>query len=1624
MPQRRTAAGRPGDHTVAKKELRRGSDLKERIIRAIVASRVDSKVVADRAQVRIFLRQYVADVPFEDLDGRSPKIMAEIGVSHLEFAATRRRGQPKVRIYTPTEEEHGYTSAFTFIEMVNDDMPFLVNSVSAATNRFGLTVHITVHPIIRVCRDSRGRLQSIPAACSEDGARESFIRFAVDRETEPKVLRDLENEIRQVLADIKLAVRDWQKMRAKMVETREALEQGPSRADATLRAESQAFLQWLADDHFTFLGYREYALTDRNGKTYLKPVNGTALGLLSRKSRRGQAIELTAEMQRLSRSRDWLIVTKANSRSKVHRNAYLDYIGIKLHDANGKVCGERRFVGLFASAAYSEAALSIPWLRHKIEKIYERSHVEPQGHRGKALLHIINTYPRDELFHASVQDLTRTTLGILNLQDRQRVKFFLRRDTFHRFFSCLVYVPRDKYTTRVRRRIENVLMEAFAGSAFESSVQISDSALARVHIIVHTPTGDRPRISIQSIERRIADVVVTWSDRLRDELSSTFGLEKGPRLFRKYRDVFPMGYQEDVTPGESCSDIGRIERMLSDESLRTVELYTPEGGDSDDLHFVVYSFDDPLVLSAAFPILEDMGVAVHSEHPHELRLGSGTSFWIQDFHLSYSDGTQLDIAEVADRFEQCFMEVLEGRVESDGLNRQILSARLNWRETTLLRCYAKFLLQLGIPFSQAYMEDVLVAHPGFVRRLVEHFETQFDPSIPNARRTRALDDLLPAVRRSVSRARNVDEDRILSAFSGAVAATLRTNYFQTDESGNRKSYISIKLDPSRLREAPLPRPKFEIFVYSPEVEGVHLRGGDIARGGLRWSDRREDFRTEVLGLMKAQVVKNTVIVPTGAKGGFFPKRAPKGDRDAIMKNGIDCYKTFISGLLDITDNVVDGKVVTPERIVRLDGEDPYLVVAADKGTATFSDIANSISASYNFWLDDAFASGGSAGYDHKKMGITAKGAWEAVTRHFREFGVNVQKDPFTVLGIGDMGGDVFGNGMLLSRKIRLVAAFNHLHIFLDPDPDIAASYRERRRLFRRARSGWNDYNTALISKGGGIFSRQAKSIRLSREVRQLLATDETSMQPDQLIRAILRMQVDLLWNGGIGTYVKASTEGHSDVGDRSNDRVRVNANDLQCKVVGEGGNLGLTQRARIEYSLCGGRINTDFIDNSAGVDSSDREVNIKILLSDVVKNTNMTRQRRNELLASMTDDVADLVLRNNYLQAQAISMSQVRSVERIDEMARLITKLEQSGLLNRQLEFLPDDTEIEDRRLRKQGFTRPELAVVLSYAKIDLYNGLIESGQTLEDFLVVDPLRYFPTVLRRRYFDYFAGHRLSRQILATLIANDLINRMGPSFVKRIQADTGADVVTVARAYAIARQICQAGPLLKSIEALDFQLPATTQVAMMFEISRSLRHACYWLIDRFGDRLDIEAMVDRLKGGMQVVYTRTGGIMSTAARIRHDKATEEHLAQGVPEKLANRMSSLLLTRPALDMADLGHIYKPDVIDIAKLYSVTNEKLGLYWLHVCAEDLTFEHRWQAIARGRLRDEFFWMRRKLATQVLTTRGKRSTDEALDKWLQDRSDRVERFTATLEEMKLRAEIDFATLSVAAAELRDLISD
>ena len=1606
------------------KQQRRKSDVRESLVDRIVASRPKSKILGTRKQINLFLRQYFRNVPYEDLHGRPPAILARAALAHLELARVKRKKQSFLRIFNPTVKDHGYESAYTIIEMVNDNMPFLVDSVTAAINRQNLNIHITVHPIMRVVRNGKHRITDILPFADDGGHAESFVRFVVDKETDEHQLSIIEHEINKVLSDVKLAVRDWLPMRIKMQEAKELLRFGPAGADPDLRHESQALLQWMADDHFTFLGFREYRLTTRGEKMYLRPIKGTGMGVLASEERGVRSIELTQQMRRLTRSKDWLIITKANSRSTVHRHSYLDYVGIKRYDEDGNPVGEMRFIGLFTSVAYSENPRNIPLLRLKVNRVVERSGYDPSGHLGKALLHVLDNFPRDELFQASIRDLVRTTNGILNLQDRHKVRLFVRRDTFRRFYSCIVYIPREKYTTAVRRRVERILIEEFGGIAVDSSVEISDSPLARVHIIVRIPTGDQRRISVERVEEIIADAVVTWQDKLRSCLDKRFGIEEGHILFKNYGGSFSPAYEGDIEPPVACLDVKRIDGLLKKEHQNYLLFHRPKGAADDQFNFRTFRAAEPFRLSNVLPILEDMGVHVYGEQPYKVQTGDNELLWIQDFELRYPGTAELDIEASAERFQDCFHQVVIGNVENDGYNRLVLAAGLDWREVSLVRCYGKYLQQLKIPFSQDYLEDVLVNHSGVARALVEQFKMQFDPRVPAKQRSSRCKSARTKIMRGLELARTLDEDRILRAFAGAVEASLRTNYFQKDANGEPKSYISVKFDPSKLPEMPLPRPKFEIFVYAPDVEGVHLRGGDVARGGLRWSDRREDFRTEILGLMKAQVVKNTVIVPTGAKGGFVPKHLPEGGREEIMQAGIACYRRFISGLLDVTDNVVDGKVVAPKNVVRRDAEDPYLVVAADKGTATFSDIANALSADYGFWLDDAFASGGSAGYDHKKMGITARGAWEAVRRHFQERGVNVQKDLFTVAAIGDMSGDVFGNGMLLSRKIQLVAAFNHEFIFLDPNPDAARSFRERQRLFKLARSRWSDYNTDLISKGGGVFTRAAKTIKLSAEVRDLLGVTEKSLQPQQLIRAILRMEVDLLWNGGIGTYVKASAESSLDVGDRSNDDLRINGNQLRCKVIGEGGNLGLTQRARIEYSLNGGRINTDFIDNSAGVDSSDREVNIKILLGEAERHKNLTREKRNRVLEEMTDDVAQFVLRNNYLQTQAISMMEARAAERIDESARLIVNLEKTGRLDRDLEFLPDEAEIDERRRRKQGLTRPEIAVVLSYAKIDLYDGLTGSDAPLDDFLAIDPQRYFPPLIRRRYLDLIPGHRLSREILATLISNAIVNRMGPAFVKRMQQDTGAHIVTIARAYIVAREVCQASQIWQTIESLDNEIPASLQHHMMFEVSRVLRHACYWLIDRYGDELDIVAAVEHLKPGLETVYARSHKIVVGAGKERQKKATRDLLDMGVPESLARRMAGLLLTRGGLDIADLAILHKRDTLETAKMYAMLSQRLNIVWLHRSVENMPVDGRWQAMARGNLRDGFYAARRDLSARLLRRKSRLSPLRLFENWVTKTAGPIAKYDVILQEMQLRGEVDFATLSVASQELRRLIAE
>ncbi|CAN5239332.1 NAD-glutamate dehydrogenase [soil metagenome] len=1605
---------------------RRLSDARKRLLEEVAEHAAERSGTLDLAS---FVRHYYRNVSMEDLHERSAENLAARAISHLEFARERTPGEPKLRIFNPEMEKHGWTSTHTVVEMVNDDMPFLVDSLSMVLQRQGLSNQLTVHPVFTVRRDADGCLEEIleRSPPSEDAQLESFVHIVVDRETDRLRLEELEHQILSTLADVRAAYTDWKPMRQKALEIAESLRRDPPPVDPSDVEEASAFVAWLADDNFTFLGYRDYQLVREGDEMHLDEVPDTGLGILRRKHSTGSdrtSNVASKYIRRQVRSRDLLIITKANSLATVHRPGYLDYVGVKTFDENGRVNGERRFLGLFTSVAYSRSPRDIPLLRHKVRLVMERSELPPRSHAGKALMHILDNFPRDELFQSSVDDLVRTTSGIFSLQERQRVKLFIRRDDFRRFVSCLVYVPRDKYHTQVRRRIEEILNDACNGVSLESNVRLSESNLARVHIIVRTTPGQGLKIRAKEIEKRIAEAVRTWADMLRETLIERFGEERGLALLHEFAQAFPAAYVDDVSPRAATFDIERLVDLANDPGSLRMSLYRPPTFPESHLRFKLFHSNEPIPISDVLPMLENMGLRVISERPYRVQVREDAVIWIQDFEMSYAAEEPLDPASARANFQEAFARIWYGDAEDDGFNRLVLAAELSWRETAMLRAWCRYLLQTGLPFSQQYMERVLFHNADVSRLLVKLFDLRCNPGHESAAREREQQICAQHIKEALDRVASLDEDRILRAFLAVVKSTLRTNYYQTDEKrdGEPKPYVSFKLDPAGIPDLPLPRPLFEVFVYSPRVEGVHLRGARVARGGLRWSDRPEDFRTEVLGLMKAQTVKNTLIVPMGAKGGFVAKRLPAGEREVVQREVIYCYRTFIKGLLDITDNIVDGEVVPPPRVLRHDNDDPYLVVAADKGTATFSDIANEISKSYGFWLGDAFASGGSVGYDHKKMGITARGAWEAVKRHFREMGVDIQTQDFTVMGIGDMGGDVFGNGMLQSRHLLLRAAFNHMHIFLDPTPDADVSYAERERLFNLPRSTWEDYQPELISEGGGVFSRGEKSIALSAQAREMLDIDEESVTPQGLIRSILKMPVDLFWNGGIGTYVKAAHESNATVGDRANDQLRVDAHDLRAKVVGEGGNLGFTQLGRVEYALNGGRINTDFIDNSAGVDCSDREVNIKILLNQVADTKPLTPSRRKRLLEAMTDEVAQLVLRNNYLQSQAISMTEAHAVERVNEHAHLVRSLQRSGVLDRTLEFLPSEEDIAERRKADTGFTRPEIAIVVSYSKIALYSRLIDSDVPEDRYLAHELHSYFPAPLRRRYKGLMNQHRLSREIIATLITNSMINRMGPVFPVRTAEETGADAAAIARAYTIAREVFDVRALWADIEALDNKVHANTQYSMMFQTTRLLRQATYWFLDHYKHtELDIEAAVSRLRPGVSALLEDLPNLLQGPPLEHLQEQARAYVELGVPDKTAERMAALQGMYAALDIVEAAQELDADVKYVAAVYYELGRGLSLDWVRERIEALEVDGHWQAVARGALRENLYSLQRKLAAQVITGSSRTSPAEAVVGWLGNAHEQVTHAKRTLKEMRAAGARDFPTLSVALQEIRKL---
>ena len=1583
---------------------------------------------AEATPAAAFTRELFRWVAPADLEARQPMDLYGAALGLWRFARTRSPGTARVRVFNPTLEEHGWQSTHTVVEIVNDDMPFLVDSVSMALHRRRLTIHFILHPVIAVRRDAAGEVVEVAPSGEASPAMdlESVMHIEVDRRADPGALLTLRYEIQSVLDDVRAAVEDWQPMRQRVQAILRDLETAPPGGDVEEAREVAEFLRWIDQDHFTFLGYREYELRVEDGQDIAAAIDGSGLGILrdTRRSRAATPTALPPRASELAREPELLILTKANARATVHRPIRLDYVGVKRFDENGRAVGERRFLGLYTQRAYHSNPWQIPIVRRKVERVIERAGVRPPSHAGKSLVQILESMPRDELFQASELELYELAIGILRLEDRQRVRVLVRPDRYHRFFACIVFAPRERYNTEIRERIQRILLDEMHGSEIGFSLSLTESTLARIYFVVQVPGGELPPVDVERIERRIEDAVRDWRDELARALAERFGEEPGSALAQRYHEAFPAGYRDDFDSRAAVSDIERMEALAGPQDLAMTIYRRPEEPTAQ-LRVKLFRRGEPIFLSEMLPILENMGLRVIGEHPYAIRPENGAPSFIHDFAAVHTGAQELDLAAIEPLLRDALTQVWLGAAENDGFNRLVAGARLRERQVTVLRAVCKYLLQARVAWSQSYMEQALASHPGVARLLVELFETRFDPQLDDADRARRIERLGRAVRHALEDVPSLDEDRILRGFLAVIEAALRTNYHQREPGGEAKTYLSMKLDPLELPFLPQPRPRYEIFVYSPRVEGVHLRGGKVARGGIRFSDRREDFRTEVLGLMKAQMVKNAVIVPVGAKGGFVAKRLPQGDdRAALQAEVIECYRTFIQGLLDVTDNIVAGEVVPPRAVVRHDDDDPYLVVAADKGTATFSDFANEIAAANGFWLGDGFASGGSAGYDHKEMGITARGVWESVKRHFCEMGRDVEREDFTVAGIGDMSGDVFGNGMLLSRHIELVAAFNHRHIFIDPDPDPERSFVERERLFRLPGSSWADYDSKLLSEGGGVHTRLAKSIPLSPQAREVLGIEEEKLTPAELIHRILLAPVDLLWNGGIGTFVKASSESHEDVDDRTNDAVRADGKDLRVKVVAEGGNLGFTQRGRVEYAMAGGRINTDFIDNSAGVDTSDHEVNIKILLNAQVAAGELTRKHRDQLLEAMTEEVGALVLRDNYQQALAVSVAEDHAREAIEAHGRMIRALEREGRLDRALEALPLDEELTERRAEGRGLMRPELALLVAYAKIDLKADLLDTGAPDDPYFVTDLECYFPTALRERFAGAIRVHRLRRQIVATAIVNSLVNRTGPSFAYRIQDDTGAPTAEIVRAYVTSRDVYRLRAFWQAVEELDGKVPAEVQAGLFYEAEKLLERAARWFIRRSGRTRDIAAAVEELLPGVELVRDRIDELLQPADRARLEEATQVLVGRGVPAPLARRAARLDLLFPALDVVDVARELAVDVLPAAALYLRAGAELGFHWLRSAIARIPAEAHWHRLAGSTAVDELYRIQRAVTAAALAGAERADPAEMLASWMRSRPDAVARLRQIIAELRSAAAIDWAMVGVALREARALVEE
>ncbi|WP_424946857.1 NAD-glutamate dehydrogenase [Candidatus Spongiihabitans sp.] len=1584
-----------------------------------------------------FIRTYYHRLSGQDFEVHRSVEFRNAALKHRKLGIRRKPGETIVALYNlfPSGSPHD-TQEKTIINIILDDQPFVINSLLMKLNGLRKTPLQTLHPLFEVTRDKNHKaiayqkFHPTSRPLDENTFIESYIQFVIDY-TPEKEHQAIASTFKNVIAEINGVVTDWNPMRQQVLnhaEIVDAMKQGRA------FAEYGELFRWMTQDHFAFLGYCELEVSGSAAHPSIRLNKASLLGTL-KTAHANDAKSVMAILPNIVFTKTSPIVfTKTRQRANIHRPNYMDCIlfdhGFDHGPENNlKNTGAKKkvscFLGFLAGSTAALPTSDIPHLRNKTAHVLESSTLRKGGYAYKELRTILETLPREKIFQMDTKSLYSLCMTLLN-QERRKTRLHLHKNICGHYYSCLVYVPRDLFNSQLRTRIQDFLGRQLEATEIEFDVYFSASILTRIHYTIHTNPESAISVDAGALEISVQEIARDWNDNLYEKLKLQFGRERASDILENFRDGFPAAYQQDCTIDNAVSDLQVFQNLAAGDIRASSTLSKRLGVDPGAYASFKLYCADKIALSDAIPILENMGVRILGGRPYKIKTAKGNLYRILEFEIIRQDDKKFDFEISARNFETTFIQCWNGAIENDGFNELTLLAGISWRRINLFRAYFRYLKQIRLRYSENYIIDALTKNPELVVAISNLFAARFDPRQLDARKKNTgARKINLQIKRLLNEVGTLDEERIIRALLDVMAATLRTNYFQPKQDNSPKSYISFKLDSRAIPRIPEPIPRFEIFVYSPRIEGVHLRGGLVARGGLRWSERPEDFRTEVLGLVKAQRVKNAVIVPVGSKGGFVAKQLPLGGADEILKEVIACYRIFISGLLDVTDNLSGSKIIPPQNVVRMDEDDPYLVVAADKGTATFSDIANEISENYGFWLGDAFASGGSAGYDHKKMGITARGAWESVKRHFRELGKDIQSEPFTVAGIGDMAGDVFGNGMLLSNQIQLVAAFNHKHIFLDPAPDVAVSYKERKRIFNLPRSSWTDYNPKLISKGGGIYSRDAKSITLSPQIKKALGVKQSSYAPNDLINVILKSEVELLWNGGIGTYVKSSSESHQDAQDRNNDSLRVSASELRCKVIGEGGNLGMTQMARIEFSQCGGLCYTDAIDNSAGVDTSDHEVNIKILLNAEMQAGRLSLNRRNAVLAKMEQEIGHLVLANNYLQTQMLSIETAHSCELMPQQSRAILQLEEKGLLNRELEYLPDHAVLSDRFEAGKYLTRPELAVLLSYSKMHLYQQLLDSDLPDNNYLKDEIENYFPALLSKKYLKRIHQHRLKREIISTQITNNLVGTMGATFHLRLAELTGNSVETITAAYLAARDILQVNDVIEKIQAQDNQADAALQMRCLTDITETLESAILWLIRHSSQPIDIRATVKRFSKGYQqllINFERDFGKASpTATNDRSQQYFNRLKQNGLPESLARNLSARMAIVNALDIINIALNAKQSVALVAEVYFGIERMLELEWLRHQISNLPAKNNWHEKSKFSLASDLSSHQTDITCNIIAAKSKASARNRLDAWTQNNSPLIGNLEQMATHLKEEISPDFAMLSVLVSELSRL---